>query len=99
MPRGLPGPRVAYVDSSCLPTGRLCSRAPQKSTSVHREAWIHQLRVAPAEPLQRVGRQPPVRVRAAEAPRPRARIAAGERALERLVQRGARSELAEDDLA
>src|SRR5258705_12503394 len=51
-----------------------------------------------AESLQRVPRQPPVRIRAAEAPWPRARVAAGERALDRLVEGGARSELAEDDL-
>src|SRR5258705_760773 len=51
-----------------------------------------------AESLQRVARQPPIRIRAAEAPWPRARVAAGERALERLVEGSARSELAEDDL-
>src|SRR5262245_18838766 len=97
-----------------LDSGKLCSRAVQKSTQVAGgsgqsavgggalngcESRIDQIPVTVAEPTDRLDRQPSVRVGAAETPRPCADVPAGQRLLDALVERRLRSELAENDLA
>src|SRR5262245_49710309 len=77
---------------------KLCSCAIPKST-FGSEVRIDQVRVTFAESANRIERQASVRVRAAEAPRPRTGVAACQRLLQTIVKRRRGAEFTEDEFA